>query len=277
MSREERVSLEAYRCLYDDAREVGGAVVLRSPGTPDSPMLNRVVGLGVDEPASAEGIDAALAAMGGDVTFYVAVSPSSRPAAELVAWLGARGLVPGWGWMLFRRSVDDAPAAPAPLRVVEVRSPAEADVFGQVVVAGYELPRAGAPWAASARERGWSCWLALAGDEPAAAAALFVAGGAGYLGFAATLPEHRRKGAQNALLSTRIRRAHELGCDVVVTETGEWRPDRPSNSYRNIVRAGFEEVAVTANWLHRREAALPGRGAPAAQPQPEIASPYAAR
>ena len=31
-------------------------------------------------------------------------------------------------------------------------------------------------------------------------------------------------------------------------ETGERGGDRPSNSYRNILRAGFEEIAVTANW-----------------------------
>jgi GNAT superfamily N-acetyltransferase len=72
---------------------------------------------------------------------------------------------------------------------------------------------------------------------------------AAYLGYAATRPEHRGKGAQNALLAARIRRAAELGCDVVLTETGERRDDRPSNSYRNILRAGFEEHAVTAHWL----------------------------
>jgi hypothetical protein len=37
-----------------------------------------------------------------------------------------------------------------------------------------------------------------------------------------------------------------------VTETGERRDDRPSSSYRNIVRSGFEEAFVTANWLGRR-------------------------
>ena len=60
-----------------------------------------------------------------------------------------------------------------------------------------------------------------------------------------------RQGAQGALLAARIRRARELGCEVVVTETGELRDGLPSNSYRNILRAGFEEVAVTANWLRQ--------------------------
>ena len=55
--------------------------------------------------------------------------------------------------------------------------------------------------------------------------------------------------AQNALLAERIRYAREAGCDVLVTETGERRDDLPSDSYRNILRAGFTEVAVRANWL----------------------------
>ena len=40
------------------------------------------------------------------------------------------------------------------------------------------------------------------------------------------------------LLAARIKHAREAGCDIVVTETGELRDDRPSNSYRNILRAG---------------------------------------
>jgi len=65
----------------------------------------------------------------------------------------------------------------------------------------------------------------------------------------ATLPEHRAKGGQSALLAERIRHARAIGCDVLVTETGERREDLPSNSYRNIIRAGFTEVSVRANWL----------------------------
>jgi GNAT superfamily N-acetyltransferase len=132
----------------------------------------------------------------------------------------------------------------------------EAPAFGRIVASGYALPDAVAPWAANAHEAGWDCWLALDGDQPAAAVGVFIAEGVGYLGFAATLPEHRGKGGQNALLAARIRHAREAGCDIVVTETGELRDDRPSSSYRNILRSGFAEIAVTANWL--RPASLRG-------------------
>lgn len=247
MNRDEQVVRKAYTCLYPDAVELGGATVLRSPSAPSSPMLNRIVGLGADLPATEETLDVALAAMGDETTCYVSLSPGARPP-EVVDWLQARGLEPGWGWMSFRRGVEDPPATSTTLRLVEV-GPREADAFARVVATGYGLPDASVPWIAETPERGWACWLALDGDEPAAAAAVYIAEGAGYLGFAATLDEHRRKGAQSALLTARIRQARARGCDTVLTETGERREGLPSNSYRNILRAGFEEVAVTANWL----------------------------
>ena len=247
MERAERVALAAYRCLYPGAVEFDGVTVLRADVAPLSPMLNQIVGLGVDRPATEELLDAALAAIGDDVNCYVAVAPEARPA-ELDDWLRVRGLQPGWGWMSFRRGLEDIPERPTLLRLVRV-GPAEADAFGRIVATGYGLPDAAATWAAGAYELGWNCWLALDGDEPAAAAGLFASEGVGYVGFAATLPEHRGKGGQSALLAERIRHARAIGCDLLVTETGERRDDLPSNSYRNLLRAGFTEVSVRANWL----------------------------
>jgi GNAT superfamily N-acetyltransferase len=249
MDREARVSLDAYRCLYSASAvtEIGGVTVLRAEAAPLSPMLNRIVGLGVGEPASEAVLDAALAAIGDDVACYVALPPQTRPT-ELADWLRIRGLEPGWGWMSFRRNVEPAARRPTSLELVRVGS-AEAQDFGRIVATGYGLPDAVVPWTAQAPSLGWECWLAVDGDEPAAAAGLFISEGVGYIGFAATLREHRGKGAQNALLAARIDHARQAGCEVVVTETGERRGDLPSDSYRNILRAGFREVAVRANWL----------------------------
>ncbi len=247
VDREARVALAAYACLYPGRVELGGVTVLRSDEAPLSPMLNQIVGLGVGEPATESALDEALTAIGDDVSCYVAVAPGSQPDS-IPVWLEARGLEPGWNWMSFRRGVDDPPTRSTSLRLVRVGDD-EAEAFGTVTAIGYSLPDAAASWIASAHGLGWDCWLALDGDTPAAAAGLYMDDGVGYLGFAATLPEHRGKGAQSALLAARIRHAREAGCDVLVTETGERRENRPSNSYRNILRAGFQEVAVRENWL----------------------------
>jgi GNAT superfamily N-acetyltransferase len=243
----ERLGLAAYRSFYGDRATVldGGAVVFRIDEAPGSPMLNRVVGLGAEEPASESTLDAALAALAG-TTFYVAVSSSAGP--ELAGRLQARGLKPSWGWMQFRRGVTDPPAGRTQLELVDV-GPREAAAFARIVRLAYGLPEAVEAVVSEVVNTDWQAWLALDGDEPAGAAALFVQGEGGYLGFAATLPAHRGKGAQSALLSARIRRAGELGCRWVATETGEKQPGRASNSYRNILRAGFEEQFVVGNWL----------------------------
>jgi GNAT superfamily N-acetyltransferase len=250
VTREERVMIEALRGFAPIAEEVGGALVTLYPEAPDSPMLNRAVGLGVDVPATEDDVDAVLAAMPAGTTFYVAVAPGARPP-ELQRWLGERGLEQGWGWMAFRRGVEPLAARPSNLMIREVRGDADVSTFARIVRIGYDLPEALEPVLALAPGTGWLCLLALDGDDAISAAGLFVSEGAGYLGFAATLAEHRGKGAQSLLLAERIRLAAELGCDVVLSETGELRGELPSNSYRNIVRAGFEEIAVTANWVGR--------------------------
>jgi hypothetical protein len=47
----------------------------------------------------------------------------------------------------------------------------------------------------------------------------------------------------------RIDAAAARGARLAVTETGERVPDKPSGSYRNILRAGFEEVYLRRHWL----------------------------
>ena len=248
----EIVSNNAYRSIYGDrVVETSGATCFRLDEAPDSPMLNRVVGLGLDGPATDEEIDEALAAMSG-VTFYVAVSPFAAPA-DLAPRLAERGLEPGWGWMLFERAIDPPPAAPTALRVVEVETAEQATAWATVVCAAYGLPDAVVDVIEPVYTTPeWTCWLALDGDEPASGAGLWTDGEHGYLGFAGTLAEHRGKGAQGALFATRIDRARELGCRTLVTETGEQIPGRPSDSYRNILRFGFKECYVVGHRLQGR-------------------------
>jgi GNAT superfamily N-acetyltransferase len=248
VSRCERVSTAAFRSLHPDGvAELPGATALRMPEAHSSPMLNRIVGLGLDGPATEQQLDDAIAAMAG-LRYYVSVSPDSEPAG-IGDWLLARGFEPSWGWMQFQRGLDPLPVETS-LDLTEI-GPERGDDFGRLLCAVYGLPEGLAPiCAALPGKPGWHCWLALADDgEPAAAAALYVTEGAGYLGLAGTVPQQRGRGAQSALLAVRIRRAREEGCDAVFTETGEQLPDRPSASYRNIVRAGFQELYVLPNWL----------------------------
>jgi len=58
---------------------------------------------------------------------------------------------------------------------------------------------------------------------------------------AATLPEHRRRGVQSALLAARLEDAARRGCDLAVVTT---QPG--SKSQENVQRQGFELVYARA-------------------------------
>jgi GNAT superfamily N-acetyltransferase len=161
--------------------------------------------------------------------------------------LEKRGFVRDYSWMKFSRGVGPREAQ-SDLQVVNVGSEGAGD-FARAVVGGYEMPE----WLLEFNERvvgraGWSCYVAYDGDAPAGAGALFVHQGLGWLGFGATLPECRGRGAQSAILAARIEDARKQGCSTVVTETGELEEGRPSSSYRNILRAGFREAGVRPNY-----------------------------
>ena len=150
------------------------------------------------------------------------------------------------------RRLEPLPAIQTALTVSAASGDADAVAFARIVRLGYGLPERAEAAVRRVFATRWECLLARDGDTPVAAAGLYAANGVGYLGLAATLAEHRGKGGQSALLAARIRRAAEIGCDVVTTETGELREGSPSDSYRNLIRFGFDATAVTANWLGRR-------------------------
>lgn len=87
------------------------------------------------------------------------------------------------------------------------------------------------------------CFLAEIDGQPGAAGALFLHDGVALLAGAATVPELRRQGLQNALLEARLQYARDHGCDLcmMVTEAG-------SNSQRNAERQGFRVAYTRIKW-----------------------------
>jgi GNAT superfamily N-acetyltransferase len=223
-----------------------GVTCTRVADLPRSRIFNHVFGLGRSAPASDEELER-IAEFYGDETYFVALAQDAEPP-DLAERLEARGFVADYAWTKFRRGV--APPTPVETELrVQPSDPQHARDFGRIVAAGYELPEFTGRWLSAlfARPR-WTCFLAFAGNRPVATGTLFVCRGVGWLGFAATLPEFRRRGAQSALLAARVEAAAELGCRMVVGETGALEEGRPSNSYRNIVRAGFEPVYDRPNY-----------------------------
>jgi GNAT superfamily N-acetyltransferase len=223
-----------------------GVVCSRVGDLPRSRIFNHVFGLGRSTAVTDDQLDR-IAAFYGEETFFVALAPDVEPP-DLGTLLESRGFVPDYAWTKFCRDVDPPDPVETEFSVVPI-GPEHARDFGRIVAAGYALPEFTGRWlsAVFARPR-WTCFLAFAGDKPVATGTLFVCRGVGWLSFAATLPEYRRRGAQSALLATRIDAAAQLGCRVVVTETGALEEGRPADSYRNIIRAGFKQLYDRPNY-----------------------------
>ena len=203
----------------------GGAMCVQLPAVPMM-ELNRAIVLGpVVDP------DAIAAWFGGPHTIATHDESLGRE-------LASRGYTRARTWMKFERGAAPAPAAATEARIEETL---DGELFGYLLGGGAELGgMVGAP--------GWRCFVGWVGDEPAACGALYADGTSAWLGAAFTREEFRGRGLQSALLAARIEAALAGGATLLASETGEQLPERPSTSYRNLLRAGFREAFLRANW-----------------------------
>ncbi len=222
----------------------------------DHPMFNRT--LGILERAT-EALEAArgLFAAEGIRRWMVQVPPGAETPGFREAARSA-GLVRHRGWAKHAGRLDakgpDAVTAPpaSGLGIRRVRGSEQAEDWARIVTECFAMPPDFQPWLAALVLRpSWRLFLALDGDEPVAAAALFRSAldpEVAQLNFAGTRESHRGRGAQSALVARRLAEAREAGARWIVTETDEELPDRPNPSYRNVVRLGLPVRYVRANW-----------------------------
>lgn len=215
-------------------------------------MLNLLLGAAEDPGGEHLGAAARWAEERGAAP-YVPLTPGLPHSAAAEAWLRENGFEPAYAWMKFVR--DPHPPrfrAPEDVEVVELSAP-DQEPFGAIAAIGFGLPAWGAEFFAHLPGRdGWRCYVARIDGEAQGCAAMLVDDGIAEFGVAATLEAARGRGCQTALLHRRIADAAEAGCYTLFVETGERVPDRPSASYRNILKAGFEEAYLRPNWQRRR-------------------------
>ena len=252
--------LEAFRSLLagQPQAEVEGALCTSFGSMPRSALFNRALGLGLARPATEAGVEEIVTFFGErGLDYGITLTPDARPS-ELPERLEARGLRRGYAWTKFARGPEPPPPVESDLRIEELGAD-RAGVFADVFLRAYGTPElTRALLERIPGSEGWRCFVAFDGRTPAATGTLFVTGTIGWIGAAGTLPEFRRRGAQGALLATRIEAGLDAGCKTLVTETGEPVDGRPGSSYRNLVRAGFEPVYVRQNYLSSEEADTSG-------------------
>ena len=126
----------------------------------------------------------------------------------------------------------------------------DADAFAQLLTRNFgAAPELAQRLASLVQRPRWYVFVARAGNQVAAAAALFVQGEIGHLGFAATAPEYRGHGLQRALIARRLRLGQALGCRLLVSETGLPIADEPNPSLHNLLTLGLRAVETRDNYV----------------------------
>jgi hypothetical protein len=228
----------------------GEAIALCLPAT-DAKVYNRVVGLGVSEPATAAMIDGALDWFrnSGVYTPAFTVFPNAQPP-ELQGWLYDRGMQPIDTLIKCYRNASPVENVETDLYVTRI-GPEQGWDFALVLSEGFGSPDWICSWLGELAGRPeWHLYVAYDGIEPAACGALFVRNGVGWLGFGATRPAFRRRGAQGAIMTRRLQDGIAMGCQAFTSETWEPEPGERNPSLNNMFRTGFQFVHRRINFAY---------------------------
>jgi len=231
-----------------------GAVTMSWAPAVDNLMYNRALGVGLKEAATETLLDDVLDHFrrAGSQRYFVQIAPGALPR-ELPWWLEARGLVLHNRWAKLHRDAGASPHAKTDWRI-EAIDRSEAGTFGEIVAGAFGHGEPLSEWYASmVGLDGWRHYLAFDGTIGVAAAAMYVANGIANFSFAGTREAYRGRGAQGALIARRIRDAAELGCRKLVVETAEDTAEKPSPSFRNVRRFGFELAYLRPNYMGKAD------------------------
>ncbi len=232
------------------------ADVDRGPGIPvpalgaiNVGLFNRVIGLGVGTRADDALIDTVLASYErrGQTEFVLEVTGASEPA-DLREQLAARGLVDSGHrqaktWQTPARY--DGPGMDA----VVALGPDDADEFAQVNMLAWGVPAFLAVWfGATLFADDFRHFGVKVDGRIVSTGAMYVSDGIAWLGFGATLPEHRGRGMQTAVLARRVHEAAVLDCHIVHSETAAHTAGHHNPSLANMLKVGFEHAYEKEWW-----------------------------
>jgi GNAT superfamily N-acetyltransferase len=244
---------EAYADMFEAApaalgmrvERVSGTVALIAPSVPIF-LFNRVIGLGLEETVSDVLLEQIASLYVGSPVHGVQLTPITRLEPDRLEQFGFRA---AGRWAKMYRPSDTEVDVPTNLEIVQI-GPERAAEFSQVTIAAHGMPPAIASWTATLVGRpSWHAYAALEANEIVSVGMMFVRGDVAWLGLGGTLPSHRRRGAQGAIMARRIREAAALGCTWVITETGEDLPEKPNPSFHNMIRTGFRLAYQRQNYI----------------------------
>lgn len=218
----------------------------------DRLAFNRTIGIGLDYEITDEQLKEIIKfyERAGVNRFMVQVSPAAFPEKNKELFI-KNGFVRHNQWAKSYKKHIDKIEIPESELVIEDLNLSNVEEFDNVIKEAFEFDGGTHLFISRTYKRpGWKHYLARDNGKAIAAASLFTCGKFASLAICGTIPEARGKGAQSLLIARRLNDAFKAGCEIAVVETSEDLPDKPSQSYRNILKAGFETAYLRPNYVY---------------------------
>jgi hypothetical protein len=246
----EAAPAELKRSLGIKVERIATMTLLIAPGAPVT-IFNRVIGLGLEHPASESDVEALITTYKqADVrTWWLHWNPFAQPAqfAEKLRVLGFKE-PSRRAWAKVVRGTEPPPRVPTDLTIAPAQLQ-DVDAAMAAVAKSFGMPPFMARWLAALHgRRRWKVYVVADQGRPVGGACLFIDRDCAWLGVAAIAESCRRRGGQGAVMALRIEDAIAAGCTHIVTETGEPVADEPNPSLSNMKRCGFRQVASRLNF-----------------------------
>ena len=212
--------------------------------------FNRVVGLGIKESIDENIVDIILNKIDANKVkrFFIQIHPEVY-SDQLRRLLEIHDFYHYNNWVRLVRDNSPPHKVKTNLEIKNITKN-ENKSFSEIAVKAFEWPDELEDWiASSVGRKNWYHYIAFEKNIPVATAAFFHSGDYAWFDFAATLSEHRGKGAQSALLAKRIDDCRKLGVKTIIVETTEQTSKKESPSYRNVLKAGFKEAYKRPNFI----------------------------
>jgi GNAT superfamily N-acetyltransferase len=216
--------------------------------------FNRVVGWGVNQPATEADIDffKEKFKIAGVPRFMIQVSPFAAPA-EANIWLQQQGFELHNNWVKLYRETGETPHPTSDFKIVEAKK-SEAQSYANIVTEAFQWPeQINFLIASLINRKNWKHYVAYEDNEPVATGSMFIRDEYAWFCFAATMPGYRAKGAQTALIQKRIEVANAAGCRHILVETADDKGGNPSPSGRNLMRMGFKQLYKRPNFIYHHK------------------------
>ncbi len=227
----------------------GSAIAVMADRVTSTLNLNRVLSLGVEEPADEDAVEriVKLYAESG-APYAIELSPFAKPT-EIKDWLRARRIRRGIETaMLFRGATPAKPVKTA-FRIAKT-GPKEADQLTHLCCVNFNMPELIGPLiAATAELPGWRQWIVYDGATPVAGSLSYIENGICWLGWTSVVPSHRGRWCHALIVSTEINDAVEAGCEWITTETALSTKTRPDPAHHNLSLFGFTEAYLRPTYI----------------------------